>query len=81
LTGYSADRIRDALPIVPFTLCNERTQRFENLYFAVVNASQRHHGFLKTGRCRCALGSPMATVEGSRCESKEYAKNKQTHID
>ena len=30
LASYTADRIRHALPIIPFTFRNERVQRFEN---------------------------------------------------
>ena len=33
LTSDPPDRIRDTLPIVPFTPRNERPQRFENLFF------------------------------------------------
>ena len=34
VTSYTADRIRNALPIVPFTFRNERVQRFENFLLA-----------------------------------------------
>jgi hypothetical protein len=30
LTSYTPNRIRDTLPIVPFTLRNERIRRFEH---------------------------------------------------
>src|SRR5262245_33312380 len=36
LTSYTPDRVRHALPVVPFTLGNEGVQRFENFLLTKV---------------------------------------------
>jgi len=41
LTSYTPDRIRHALPIIPFAFRDERVERFENLLFA----ESRHEVF------------------------------------
>ena len=56
LTSYTPDRIRHALPIVPFTVRDERSQRIEHLLFTELGNELFKLALHLTGNRRSKLG-------------------------
>lgn len=62
MTRYTADRIRHALPIIPFAFRDERIQRFEHLLLAELGNELFKLALNVTGKWRSNLGRNILLV-------------------